>query len=246
LDIGEITSVEMLTRTKKFRSHLAALGDGYLNFWLVVCPNRRILNLSHDQHSVNDPSKHHMFAIEEVALCGSDEELAAIGVLSTVGHGQQARFVVLQLKILISKRGPGVDGHAPSAISIHKVTPLDHEILDHPVELGSFVSKRHTVLLILSSAELSEVLSSLGRGVGIQLHQDPSNLRRSYRHLKEDHRVVWIPQLRLNLVPGGNCRHVLQVFLTSVHISFLVSEEQDKQLVHTAFKNQFEVSCSQQ
>ena len=82
---------------------------------------------------------------------------------------------------------------------------LNHEVLDHPVELGPFVSKRHTVLLILSSAELSEVLSSLGSAVGIQLHQDPSNLRRSHRHLKEYHRVVWIPQLGLDLVPGSYC-----------------------------------------
>ena len=40
----EITSVEMVkTRTlAKRRSHLAALWDGYLNFWLVVCPNLEV------------------------------------------------------------------------------------------------------------------------------------------------------------------------------------------------------------
>merc|ERR1719370_1258155 len=64
-----------------------------------------------------------MFAIEEVALCGSDEELAAIGVLSTVGHGQQTWFVVLQLKVLISKGGTSVDGHAPSPVAFTKSPP---------------------------------------------------------------------------------------------------------------------------
>ena len=69
-----------------------------------------------------------MFAVEEVALGSSDEELAAVGVLPTVGHGQQARLIVLQLKILIGKCGSGVDGHAPGAVRIHKVAALDHDI----------------------------------------------------------------------------------------------------------------------
>ena len=81
---------------------------------------------------------------------------------------------------------------------------LYHEVFDHSVELGPLVSKRHPILLVLPSAELSEVLGSLRRGVRVQLHHDPSDLRWANRHLKENHWVVWIPQLGLNLVPGSD------------------------------------------
>ena len=92
------------------------------------CTNRGVFNLPHNQHSIDDPAEDHMLAIKEVALGGGDEELAPIGVLPAVGHREQARLVVLQLKILIGKCGTSVDGHATRAVSIHKVAPLRHDL----------------------------------------------------------------------------------------------------------------------
>jgi hypothetical protein len=66
-------------------SHLSALCDGDWNFWLVVGSNWHILNLSHDQQPINHFSKNHMLTVKEVALCTRDEELATVGVFSTVG-----------------------------------------------------------------------------------------------------------------------------------------------------------------
>ena len=67
------------------------------------CTNRGVFNLPHNQHSVDDPAEDHMLAIKEITLGGGDEELAPIRVLPAVGHREQARLVVLQLKILIGK-----------------------------------------------------------------------------------------------------------------------------------------------
>jgi hypothetical protein len=42
-----------------------------------------------------------MFTIEPTGCFCGDEELRAIGVLSSVGHGKQARFSVFELEIFI-------------------------------------------------------------------------------------------------------------------------------------------------
>jgi hypothetical protein len=46
-------------------------------------------------------TEHHMFTIEPTGCFCGDEELRAIGVLSSVGHGKQARFSVFELEIFI-------------------------------------------------------------------------------------------------------------------------------------------------
>jgi hypothetical protein len=46
-------------------------------------------------------TKHDMLAIELVGDGGGDEELRVVGVLASVGHGEQARFGVLQLEVLV-------------------------------------------------------------------------------------------------------------------------------------------------
>jgi hypothetical protein len=42
-----------------------------------------------------------MLAVEPVGDGGGDEELRAVGVLASVRHGEQARFGVLQLEVLV-------------------------------------------------------------------------------------------------------------------------------------------------
>ena len=46
-------------------------------------------------------TKHDVLAVEPVGDNGSDEELRAVGVLASVGHGEQARFGVLQLEVFV-------------------------------------------------------------------------------------------------------------------------------------------------
>merc|ERR1712106_108228 len=47
-----------------------------------------------------------MLPIEKIALSARDEELAAVGVLPTVGHREEARLSVLGTEVLVCKGGP--------------------------------------------------------------------------------------------------------------------------------------------
>lgn len=53
----------------------------------------------------------------------ADEELGAVGVWSSVGHGQGARFGVLQGEVLIFKL-VAVDGLPTSSVVVGEVTSL--------------------------------------------------------------------------------------------------------------------------
>ena len=59
-------------------------------------------------------AKDDMFAIKPRGLLGGDEELASVGVLAGVGHGQPAHAVVLQLEVLVGEL-LAVDGAAAGA-----------------------------------------------------------------------------------------------------------------------------------
>jgi hypothetical protein len=45
-----------------------------------------------------------VFAVQVRAGLGGDEELTAVGVGSTIGHGKQKWLVVFQLQVFIRKR----------------------------------------------------------------------------------------------------------------------------------------------
>lgn len=59
-----------------------------------------------------------MLVVQEVALGAGDEELAAVGVLAAVGHGEQARGVVLEGEVLVSECAATVYAHYSSAIAL--------------------------------------------------------------------------------------------------------------------------------
>ena len=56
-----------------------------------------------------------MLAVQPVSDGSGDEELAAVGVLAGVSHGQQVRLVVLQLEVLISEL---------AAVDLPSIVPL--------------------------------------------------------------------------------------------------------------------------
>lgn len=118
---------------------------------------------------------------------GSDEELRAIGVLSCVGHGEETLLGVLELEVLIWEL-VAVDYHqlaprtispsvrcihtrlATRAITLGKVSTLDHESLDDTVEGRPLISK-----VLLASRQCSEVLGCLGHSLAIQTHHDAAH-----------------------------------------------------------------------
>jgi hypothetical protein len=67
-----------------------------------------------------------------------------------------------------------VDALTARAIALGEITTLDHELLDHAVELAALVVERLAGLAqaLLTGAESAKVLGSLGHDVVVQLECD--------------------------------------------------------------------------
>lgn len=155
-----------------------------------------------------------MFAIKKRALGTSDEKLTSVRVLATVRHRQQPGRVVFEREILVRKRTRAVDADHAGAVAVHKISALDHEILDDSVENRALVSGRYSAVPpVLAGAELSEVLRSFGTNILEQFENHSANLVRANGHVEKHHRVVRVSQLRLNLIPRWHLAKFVIVFL---------------------------------
>lgn len=56
-------------------------------------------------HSLDDFSKHHVFAIQPPGLVEEDKELGAVSVGAVVSHGHVSSGLVTQLKVLVNEGG---------------------------------------------------------------------------------------------------------------------------------------------
>ena len=65
--------------------------------------------------------------------------LAAVCVGASVGHGEQAGCVVLELEVLVRKL-LAVDALTTGAVVVGEVAPLQHETWNYAVEAGALVS----------------------------------------------------------------------------------------------------------
>jgi hypothetical protein len=67
---------------------------------------------------------------------------------------------VLDLEVLIGEL-VAVDAGAAGAVAVEEVAALDHEALDHSVEVRTLVANRLAVLQVLACAELSAQFQQL-------------------------------------------------------------------------------------
>lgn len=67
-------------------SQLTTLFDEDWELWFAIGAHRGVLDLPDDLHGgrVNHFAEHYMLAIEPIAFCAGDEELASIGVWTRV------------------------------------------------------------------------------------------------------------------------------------------------------------------
>ena len=148
------------------------------------------LNLLHDVHSVDHLAEHNVVSVQmrsgnlrvtqTIRPHGGDEELRTVRVGTRIRHGKQSGSVVAHNEALVGELA-SVDGLASVAIEVLSLTrltnahsnisSLEHESGNHSVEDGVLVAKIHTLssLSLLSSAEATEVLGSLGNDVVEQL-----------------------------------------------------------------------------
>ena len=76
-----------------------------------------------------------MFTIQPGCFHSSDEKLRRIRIWASVGHRNDSS-AVRNGKALIGKSA-SINGVASLSVVSGKIAALDHEILDHSVELGS-------------------------------------------------------------------------------------------------------------
>ena len=104
-----------------------------------------------------------VLSVEPGAGNEGDEELRAVGVGASVGHGKEERLGVVSVEVLIGDLG-AIDRLSTSAVLGGKITTLSHEISDDSVEGAALVAEglAHLANALLTSAESAEVLRSLG------------------------------------------------------------------------------------
>src|SRR5258705_12594116 len=87
-------------------------------------------NPAHDIHPVHHFPEDGVAAVEGGRRRQRDEELAAIGVRTAVGHREDARLVLAQIRMKLVRKG--IAGSAnPLA---ERIAALDHESVDDAME----------------------------------------------------------------------------------------------------------------
>merc|ERR1719453_2785280 len=101
---------------------------------------------------------------------------------------------MLELEVLILEF-LAVDGLSTSAVPLGEVASLEHEVLDHPVELRSLIAKA-----LLPGGESPEVLRCLRHLLAVKAHDDPFSLAAADADVEKnfvgDHRALSLLVLR--------------------------------------------------
>merc|ERR1719384_697445 len=114
------------------------------------------------------PAEHDMLAVQPGGLHHRDEELGAVGITTSVGHRQPSSSIVLYVKVLVFKF-VSIDGLSASTVPSGEVSPLQHELLDNPVEAAPLVT-----LGLGSLGQGVEVLHGAGNLIAEQPDLDPA------------------------------------------------------------------------
>ncbi len=93
-----------------------------------------------DIMAFNNFTEDNVLVVEPGANHEGDEELAAVGAGSGVGHGQEHGLGVLVVEVLVFELA-AVDGFAASAVAEGEVATLGHEAADNSVEFASLEVK---------------------------------------------------------------------------------------------------------
>jgi len=156
-------------------SELAAVSDHDGNAGLAGLGADCLHGVEDAEALISDLTEDGVLAIKMGEGGEAEEELGAVGVGASVGHGEDTLTGVLSVEVLVSELG-AVDGLATSAVAAGEVTALGHELRDDSVvgaalEVEGLAGLAHT---LLTSAERSEVVSALG-GVVEEVDDDATS-----------------------------------------------------------------------
>lgn len=143
------------------------------------------LNSLDNIHTTGDLTEDDMLTIQPAGDDGGDEELATVGVGTSIGHGQETGSIVSELEVLIGKLGT-IDGLATGSVSSGKVTTLKHELGDDTVEGTSLIGQ---AFLVVTTAQGTEVLGGLWDDIGEQFKGDATEGGAVGGEIEENDRV---------------------------------------------------------
>ena len=126
-----------------------------------------------------------MLSIQPISFDSGNEELRSIGVRTGIGHRQDTRAGVLEVKVLIGKLFT-IDGTASGTVVIGEISSLKHELGNDAVEDGSLVS---VLLGVVATAEGTKVFGSAWNDVLEQFHGDAAKFGITCGDFEKDFRV---------------------------------------------------------
>ncbi len=120
-------------------------------------------------HAGQHLAKHHVLAIEPGRDDRGDEELRSVGVGTRIGHGKEARAVMLQLEVFIGKLAT-IDGLSTCAVVVGEVTTLEHEVREDEKKRRAFEAEA-----FFAGTQSAEILRRLGHRVCEEFEGDPTS-----------------------------------------------------------------------
>lgn len=149
------------------KSGLTAIADRDFHRRFTVARSVRF-DLFDNFHSGSHLTEHHVFSIEPRSDDGGDEELRSVGVGAGIGHGQQARTVMLQLEVFVGEL-VAVNGLAAGAVVVGEIAALKHEVRDDAMKRRTLVAEA-----FFARAQRAEVFRRFGHDVGEEFKRDPA------------------------------------------------------------------------
>ena len=98
-----LLSISLVDRERLGHGLGSTVGDHDVPGGLVARVSVGGLDLANNVHAADHLSEHNVTSVQPAGLFRRDKELASVGVLSSVRHGQPTGSVVLQLEVLIGK-----------------------------------------------------------------------------------------------------------------------------------------------
>jgi len=147
----------------------SCLGNDHILGRFVSSISLGSFHLAYNIHTLNHFTEDNMSAIQPGSFLNGDEKLGSIGVFTSVGHGQPAGTVMLELEVFVSEAF-AINGASTSTISTGEISSLDHEILDNAMEFGSLVPFTCGLL-----SQLVKVIHSPGNSLAKESNFDIAN-----------------------------------------------------------------------
>ena len=145
--------------------------------WAVIRPSLDALHTHQNIHALHDLTENNVLAVKVRGVLQGDEKLRPVRPGSSIGHGQQSRSGVADLKVLV-REPASIDRLTAGPVATFKVPALTHEVRDDPMEDRAFVVQRlasGASNALLAGTEAAEVLRCARNNAFEELEHQPTD-----------------------------------------------------------------------